>query len=116
MAALLLIASAAALIAAAPASKRTEEGGKIFDRSCVACHKADGSGGLRLVPKGNPSPDLRKPAFWAERTDSSMRETLRKGVSKSAMPAFKGVLKPAQIDAVILYMRERFAPKDKDCK
>ena len=81
------------------------KGKGIFMKNCLLCHNADGSGGKKLTPNGNPSRDFRDPKFWSERTDAQVRETINKGVAKSGMIAWKGILKPAEIEDVIAYVK-----------
>jgi len=89
---------------AKPLAKGDPARGKaVYGRTCVLCHFADGSGGKKLTPNGNPSRDFRDPAFWATRTDDQLRATINNGVPKSGMIAWKGVLKPQEIEDVIAY-------------
>ena len=87
-------------------------GEKTFKNACVPCHKKNGSGGLKFTTKGRPSPDFRKPEFWKTRTDSLLRHRIMNGVPKSGMPTFEKVLKPEAIDALVVYLRSRFATAD----
>ena len=50
---------------------------------CVACHKADGSGGVKLT--GNPTPNWRDPKRWADpkRNDDYLRDCITNGKIKS---------------------------------
>ena len=91
------------------------KGKGFFMKNCVVCHNADGSGGKKLTPNGNPSRDFRDPKFWSERTDAQVRETINKGVAKSGMIAWKGILKPAEIEDVIAYVKT-FAKKPEAVK
>ena len=86
------------------------KGKGIFMKNCMVCHNPDGSGGKKLTPNGNASRDFRDPKFWAARTDAQVRETINKGVAKSGMIAWKGILKPAEIEDVIAYVKT-FAKK-----
>ena len=86
------------------------KGKGIFMKNCLLCHNADGSGGKKLTVNGNPSRDFRDAKFWSERTDAQVRETINKGVAKSGMIAWKGILKPSEIEDVIAYIKT-FAKK-----
>jgi cytochrome c oxidase cbb3-type subunit III len=86
------------------------KGKGVFMKNCMVCHNADGSGGKKLTPNGNASRDFRDAKFWAERTDAQVRETINKGVAKSGMIAWKGILKPAEIEDAIAYIKT-FAKK-----
>lgn len=85
-------------------------GKKIFMKNCMVCHNIDGSGGKKLTPNGNPARDFREAKFWSERTDAQIRETINKGVAKSGMIAWKGILKPAEIEDAMAFIRT-FAKK-----
>ncbi len=106
------IAFAIALVAIAPYVRADAKppmkgdpvrGKAVYSKTCVLCHFADGSGGKKLTPNGNPSRDFRDPAFWASRTDEQLRATVNNGVPKSGMVAWKGILKPQEIEDVIAY-------------
>ncbi len=86
-------------------------GKEVYKKTCIICHNPDGSGGKKLTPAGNASRDFRDPAFWAEKTDDQIRKTINEGVPKSGMTAWKGVLKPQQIEDVMAYVKT-FAKKD----
>ena len=85
-------------------------GKTVYSKTCILCHFADGSGGKKLLPTGNPSRDFRDPAFWATRTDEQLRATINNGVPKSGMVAWKGILKPSEIEDVMAY-EKTFARK-----
>ena len=106
------IAFALALVAVAPRVRADAKppakgdpvrGKAVYSKTCILCHFADGSGGKKLTPNGNPSRDFRDPAFWASRTDDQLRATINNGVPKSGMVAWKGILKPQEIEDVIAY-------------
>ena len=86
------------------------KGKAIFMKNCMVCHNADGSGGKKLTPNGNPSRDFRDAKFWSERTDAQIREVINKGVAKSGMIAWKGILKPGEIEDAIAFIKT-FAPR-----
>ena len=106
-AALALLALCVILPALALAEKPGDpaRGKGVFMKNCMVCHNADGSGGKKLTATGNPSRDFRDPKFWAERTDTQIRETINKGVVKSGMIAWKGILKPQEIEDVMAYIK-----------
>jgi mono/diheme cytochrome c family protein len=113
---LLLVALFTALATFASADKSPAKGdptkGKeVYKKTCIICHNPDGSGGKKLTPQGNPSRDFRDAAFWASRTDEQIRKTVNEGVAKSGMTAWKGILKPQQIEDVIAYVKT-FAQKE----
>ena len=124
----LLRSAAAALIAgsvaiAAPALRATETppahppaatpskgdpalGKKIYASKCVPCHKADGSGGIKLT--GNPTPNWRDAKRMADPqySDDYLRDCITNGKPKSGMIAWsKSGVKPAEIENLIAYIR-----------
>lgn len=81
------------------------KGKAVFLKNCMVCHNPDGSGGKKLTANGNPSRDFRDVKFWSERTDDQIRETINKGVAKSGMIAWKGILKPQEIEDAMAYIK-----------
>jgi cytochrome c oxidase cbb3-type subunit 3 len=100
---LLVVAPAFAGKPLAPADPG--RGKAVFSKNCVICHNADGSGGKKLTPNGNPSRDFRDPVFWAARTDDQIRKVINEGVPKSGMITWKGILKPQEIEDVMSYIK-----------
>ena len=91
--------------AAAPAKGNPADGKKIFTTKCVTCHKADGTGGVKLT--GNPSPNWKDKKHQALMTDAYLRDCITNGKVKSGMVAWgkTGQVKPADIDNLIAYIR-----------
>jgi mono/diheme cytochrome c family protein len=89
------------------ASGDAARGKKIFVVRCVACHKADGSGGVKLT--GNATPDWRdaKRMDDPRHGDDSLRACITNGKIQSGMVAWgkTGQLRPAQIEDLIVYIR-----------
>jgi mono/diheme cytochrome c family protein len=72
---------------------------------CVACHKADGSGGFKST--GNPTPNWTLKKTWdATRTEGFFRNCITNGNAKSGMVAWgkTGALKPQEIEDVIAFI------------
>lgn len=93
------------LEATAQAKGNAAAGKPLYTQKCVACHKADGSGGVKLT--GNPTPSFKDAKRMAKVTDAQLRECIVNGVPKSGMVAWgkTGQLKPQQIEDVIAYIR-----------
>lgn len=110
LAGLSVLSAAFALTAQAGPSKGNAAAGKaIYATKCVACHKADGSGGVKLT--GNPTPNWKLPKTWADPArvkggDDFMRDCIVNGKVKSGMVAWgkTGQLKPAQVEDLIAYI------------
>ncbi len=108
--ALAVLAFSFALSAQAGPSKGNAAAGKaIYASKCVACHKADGSGGIKLT--GNVTPNWKDPKIWKDPArvkggDDFMRDCITNGKVKSGMVAWgkTGQLKPAQIEDLIAYI------------
>lgn len=106
--ALVAVGAVAAISASAGPPKGTAAAGKpIYTSKCVACHKADGSGGVKLT--GNPTPSWKDAKRMADPkiTDDYLRNCIVNGVVKSGMVAWgkTGQLKPQQIEDLIAYIR-----------
>lgn len=98
----LLGAALAFTASAGPSKGNAAEGKKIFTK-CIACHKPDGSGGVKLT--GNPTPSWKDKKRMATITDDYLRDCITNGKPKSGMVSWKSQLKPADIENVIAYIR-----------
>ena len=104
-------ALAASTTTAAPAKSTAAAGDAkaglaIFKVKCVACHKADGTGGFKVT--GNPTPNWTLKKTWdATRTDAYLRDCITNGKLKSGMVAWgkTGQVKPADIENLIAYIK-----------
>ena len=101
------------------AAKRTSRGNAVLGKKtytvkCVACHRADGSGGIKVTV--TPTPDWRDAKRMADPKygDDYLRDCIANGKPKSGMVAWsrQGV-KPADIENLIAYIRTFSAPKTK---
>ena len=101
--------AAAATSMAAPAGVTkgdATKGAAKYKVMCVACHKADGSGGFKST--GNPTPNWTLKKTWdATRTDAYLRDCITNGKLKSGMVAWSKnpQVKPADIDNLIAYIK-----------
>lgn len=72
------------------------EGKELYDAYCVTCH------GANMVNKGTRAYDLRKfPLNDLPRFLTSVND------GKKAMPAWKDVLEPEEVDMIWLYVKTR---------
>lgn len=101
------IAASAAISASAGPSKGNAAAAKaMYTSKCVACHKADGSGGVKLT--GNPTPSWKDAKRMADPkfNDDYLRDCIINGKVKSGMVAWgkSGQIKPQQIEDLIAYI------------
>jgi mono/diheme cytochrome c family protein len=103
-----LCAAMAYAAPAAPPKGNPAAGKAIFTVKCVACHKVDGTGGVKLT--GNPTPNWKDPKTWADpkrkNPDAYMRDCITNGKLPSGMVAWgkTGQIKPADIENLIAYI------------
>ena len=80
----------------------------LFNQNCAGCHGADG--------KKGPAMMLSDPVYLAVVDDETLRSTIAKGRSGTAMSAFAqkegGMLTDEQINAIIRGIRERWNKTD----
>jgi mono/diheme cytochrome c family protein len=103
--ALVALTASAAFVATAGPSKGNPAAAKpIFMSKCIACHKADGTGGVKLT--GNPTPNWTDPKTWADpkRTDDYLRDCITNGKVKSGMVSWKSQIKAADIENLIAFI------------
>jgi cytochrome c oxidase cbb3-type subunit III len=100
---------------ATPPPKGNAEAAKaIFTTKCIVCHKADGTGGVKLT--GNPTPNWKDPKTWADpkrAKDDYFRDCITNGKPASGMVAWgkTGQIKPADIENLIAYIHTLKSPK-----
>ncbi len=100
--------------AAAPATGTDQaavaEGQKLYEANCAVCHKADGSGGVKLgkaVSADLRGPDLEK----AYQTDARLRRAILNGKDEKGkplapvMPRWQGTLSAKDVNAIIAYLK-----------
>jgi len=113
-AAILALAFTAFAVAEPHPAGDAARGKKLYGTRCVACHKPDGSGGVKIT--GNPTPDFRDAEFMATQSDSVLRDCITNGRMKSGMVAWsKQGLKAPDIEHLIAYIRT-FSAKDSAAK
>jgi len=93
--------------AAKPAAAKGDaaKGAAKYKVLCVACHKADGTGGFKST--GNPTPNWTLKKTWdATRTEAYMRDCIVNGKMKSGMVAWgkTGQMKPQEVEDMIAYI------------
>ncbi|WP_016953124.1 cytochrome c6 PetJ [Anabaena sp. PCC 7108] len=83
-----------------PALADAADGSKVFSANCASCH----AGGKNLV---NAAKSLKKADLVKYEMYSAEAIIAQVTNGKGAMPAFKGRLKPAQIEDVAAYVLEQ---------
>ncbi len=81
-----------------------QKGRSIYSAKCQACHGPQGKGDgpvARALPK--PPADLSAPAYWRANKEADVRAIITSGKPGSVMRGFP--MKPAQMDALVLYLR-----------
>lgn len=73
-----------------------------FDAKCAMCHSKDGSGNSPMG-KNMKIPDLRSNAVQSK-SNTELHALIAKG--KGIMPAYGGQLSKAQIDDLVVYVRQ----------
>ncbi len=79
------------------------EGATLFATYCSRCHGLEGKGGLS-TDAGSAPRNFRDPSFHKGRTDADLRATIEGGRG-TVMPPFRGLLQPAQLDALVQHLR-----------
>jgi cbb3-type cytochrome c oxidase subunit III len=83
------------------------DGATLYGTFCAACHGTLGQG--MRYPGSPPFPAIGNPDFLAVASDAFLKETVRRGRPGRRMPAWggsSGGLRPADVDAVVGYVRE----------
>jgi len=77
----------------------------LYSENCTGCHGENGRGGAAIA--------LANPVYLAIADEQSMRRSIGKGVSGTAMPAFAesagGLLTDKQIDVIVQGIRSRWS-------
>jgi mono/diheme cytochrome c family protein len=113
-----VIATASAWPTGGTSDPKFRPGWATYDRYCLACHGEAGDGRGPAAPFTWARPRAFTTGEFAWRstpagqppTDDDLRAAIRFGAPGTSMPAFDGVLSPAEIDAVIAIVKA-FAPK-----
>ncbi|PYQ31771.1 MAG: cytochrome C [Acidobacteria bacterium] len=87
---------------AVPAFAAGPDGAALYKAKCATCHAADGSG-QTTMGKNLKLRDLRSTEVQKQ-TDKELFTWTADG--KGKMPAYKGKLTDAEINALVAYMRE----------
>ena len=87
------------------------QGETLYQTNCAFCHAADGTAKSWIGRFLEPHPrDLTDPAAMSGMTRERLARVIADGLDGTSMPAWKAVLAPREIDAVIAYMNRAFHP------
>ena len=89
-------ASDADLLAMLQRREVVTAGKAVYDMNCAVCHRPDGGG---LI-----GPNLTDEAWLLGGTPTAVRASIATGVLAKGMPAWDRILRPAQVDAVTVYV------------
>lgn len=96
-------------------SAQQRRGETLFQNNCAFCHGADGTGKNWIGSFLEPHPrNLADPKAMQGMSRKRLHKTIREGLPGSSMPAWGGVLKPAEIDAIVAYVARAFYPMPPD--
>jgi len=95
-----LVSSAWLQSIAQPAKSKSANGGAaaLYTKHCAKCHLEDGKGLESLKP-----PDFTDAKWQQSHTNADLIKNIQNG--QGAMPPFKDVLNPAQINALVKHIR-----------
>jgi len=84
-------------------------GRSLYEENCAFCHAADGTGQNWIGSFLEPRPrDFTDPEFRLIHDVAALEQRILVGIPGTSMPAWRDVLAPAEIDAIIAYVREAF--------
>jgi len=75
----------------------------IFESKCASCHGKDGRA-KTMMGKFNKARNLKDAAWQAQVSDERIYNSINNGRGKK-MPAFAKKLSPAEVDALVVYVR-----------
>ncbi len=86
-------------------------GRPLYQDNCAFCHAADGTGRNWIGSFLEPRPrDFTDPDFRLAGDAAAMQQRILHGIPGTSMPAWKDVLGPRDIEAIIAYIQESFCP------
>ncbi len=75
-----------------------------WDKRCIACHGADGKGKTKRGRKLK-APDFTSDKWQKDTAEEEIEDAIANGVPKTKMPAFKGKLSDAEVQALVKFVR-----------
>jgi len=93
------------------ASAAERRGEALFQKNCAFCHAADGTGRNWIGAFLEPHPrDLTSDQAMRDMTRARLAATVAEGLPQTSMPAWKDVLAPDEIGAIVAYVARAFHP------
>ena len=90
-------------------SARALTGRPLYQENCAFCHAADGTGRNWIGSLLEPRPrDFTDPEFRLLDDAQAMEQRVLHGIPGTSMPAWKDVLAPDDIAAIVAYIEETF--------
>ncbi len=87
------------------------QGERLFQKNCAFCHAADGTAKGWIGSFLDPHPrDLTSPKEMRGMTRQRLAASIANGLPNTSMPAWKEVLQPTEIDALVAYIHKAFHP------
>lgn len=92
-------------------SAQERRGEAIFQKNCAFCHAADGTGQNWIGSFLDPHPrNLTDPKAMAGMTRARLKQVIQDGLPGTTMSAWRNVLTPEEINAVVAYVFRAFIP------
>ena len=93
----------ATLLVAGAAAAPAADGAKVYSAKCKLCHGPTGKPNSLFAKQGVK--DLSDPEWQDANSDDQIRKVIVEGVDDTLMRAFRDELKPAEVDAIVTYLR-----------
>lgn len=100
---------ALAVVAAPAVPAPAADGPQLYAKSCAPCHGKEGRPSEMFAKQGVRN--FKDEAWQKSRTDADLEKTIREGKPGTLMVAFKDRFSPAEIKALVAYIRKLGAPK-----
>jgi cytochrome c oxidase cbb3-type subunit 3 len=86
-------------------TETAKQGERLFQQNCAFCHAGDGTGRNWIGTFLEPHPrDLTSEAAMAGMTRARLRTSILRGIPGTSMPAWRSVLEPSEVEAIIEYI------------